>query len=94
MIHLNILKKLKNSLAEFDLSLADLVKVNVWLKNIEDVRVGDLVLSYDEETGSNVPGKVTAVLSHIQPGYYIIDDNLQITPTNPIWANDLDHHAF
>lgn len=30
---------LKKTLAEFDLTLANLVKVNVWLKNIEDVRV-------------------------------------------------------
>ena len=30
---------LKKTLAEFDLTLAHLVKVNVWLKNIEDVRI-------------------------------------------------------
>ena len=30
---------LKKTLAEFDLKLAHLVKVNVWLKHIEDVRV-------------------------------------------------------
>ena len=30
---------LKKTLAEFDLTLAHLIKVNVWLKNIEDVRV-------------------------------------------------------
>jgi len=30
---------LKKTLAEFDLTLAHLVKVNVWLKHIEDVRV-------------------------------------------------------
>jgi 2-iminobutanoate/2-iminopropanoate deaminase len=32
-------KYLKKTLAEFDLELNNLVKVNVWLKNIEDVRV-------------------------------------------------------
>jgi len=32
-------KNIKKTLAEFDLTLANLVKVNVWLKNIEDVRV-------------------------------------------------------
>ncbi|OGO32684.1 MAG: enamine deaminase RidA [Chloroflexi bacterium RBG_16_56_11] len=32
-------KHLKKTLAGFDLTLADLVKVNVWLKNIEDVRI-------------------------------------------------------
>lgn len=30
---------LKKTLAEFDLTLTDIVKVNVWLKNIEDIRV-------------------------------------------------------
>jgi len=33
------LSNLKKTLAEFDLTLADLVKVNVWLKDIEDVAV-------------------------------------------------------
>ena len=32
-------KYLKKTLAEFGLELDSLVKVNVWLKNIEDVRV-------------------------------------------------------
>jgi 2-iminobutanoate/2-iminopropanoate deaminase len=32
-------KNLKKTLAQFDLTLASLVKVNVWLKNIEDIRV-------------------------------------------------------
>jgi 2-iminobutanoate/2-iminopropanoate deaminase len=30
---------LKETLANFDLVLADMVKVNVWLKNIDDVRI-------------------------------------------------------
>jgi len=30
---------LKKTLAEFNLTLAHLVKINVWLKNIEDIRV-------------------------------------------------------
>ena len=30
---------LKETLAKFDLNLEDIVKVNVWLKNIEDVRI-------------------------------------------------------
>jgi 2-iminobutanoate/2-iminopropanoate deaminase len=32
-------KHLKATLAEFGLELADIVKVNVWLKNIDDVRI-------------------------------------------------------
>jgi 2-iminobutanoate/2-iminopropanoate deaminase len=30
---------LKETLAKFDLVLADIVKVNIWLKNIDDVRI-------------------------------------------------------
>jgi len=32
-------KSLKETLAKFDLELADIVKINVWLKNIDDVRI-------------------------------------------------------
>ena len=35
----DVFSHLKNTLAEFDLTLADLVKVNVWLKHVEDIRV-------------------------------------------------------
>jgi 2-iminobutanoate/2-iminopropanoate deaminase len=33
------IKHLKETLGKFDLELADIVKVNVWLKNIDDVRI-------------------------------------------------------
>jgi 2-iminobutanoate/2-iminopropanoate deaminase len=35
----DVFKYLKQTLAEFDLTLADIVKVNVWLKNVQDIRV-------------------------------------------------------
>ena len=35
----NAFTYLKKTLAEFDLTLADLVKVNVWLKDIRDVAI-------------------------------------------------------
>jgi 2-iminobutanoate/2-iminopropanoate deaminase len=38
-------KHLETTLAEFKLTLADLVKVNVWLKNIDDVRVYEKLFS-------------------------------------------------
>ncbi len=31
--------RLKKTLAEYDLTLDNLVKINIWLKNIEDVRI-------------------------------------------------------
>jgi 2-iminobutanoate/2-iminopropanoate deaminase len=33
------IKNLKETLTHFDLELSDIVKVNVWLKNIDDVRI-------------------------------------------------------
>ena len=35
----DVIERLKKTLAEFDLTLAHLVKVNVWLKHVEDIRV-------------------------------------------------------
>jgi 2-iminobutanoate/2-iminopropanoate deaminase len=32
-------QQLKETLGKFDLEIADIVKVNVWLKNIDDVRI-------------------------------------------------------
>ena len=58
------------------------------LKNIEDIKVGELVKSYDENKKEIVNAKVTAVLSHEMSGYYTINDHLQITETNPIRANN------
>jgi 2-iminobutanoate/2-iminopropanoate deaminase len=44
------LSRLKKTLAEFDLTLANLVKINVWLKHVEDIRVYEkLFLDYFEE---------------------------------------------
>ena len=33
------LANLKKTLAAFDMTLANLVKINVWLKNVEDIRI-------------------------------------------------------
>jgi len=57
-------------------------------KNIEEIEIGDIVLSYDIENKEIVNGEVTALLSHIMPGYYVIDDSLEITATNQIWADN------
>ena len=57
-------------------------------RNIEDIRAGDNILSYDTEKKKIVSSHVSHVFSHEMPGYYVIDNNLKITATNPIWAND------
>jgi len=56
-------------------------------KNIEDIKVGDQVLSYDTKTESIVTAKVSGTLSHTMPEYYVINNDLEITATNPILAN-------
>ena len=46
----DILSKIKATLAEFDMTLADLVRVDVRLKNIQDVRIYEkLFLDYFEK---------------------------------------------
>ncbi len=44
------LAHMKKTLAEFDMTLADLAKINVWLKNVEDIRIYEkLFREYFEE---------------------------------------------
>jgi 2-iminobutanoate/2-iminopropanoate deaminase len=44
------LANLKKTLAAFDMTLAHLVKINVWLKNIQDIRIYEkLFRDYFEE---------------------------------------------
>ena len=44
------LAHMKKTLAQFDMTLADLVKINVWLKNVEDIRIYEkLFRDYFEE---------------------------------------------
>ena len=56
-------------------------------KKIEEVKIGDEVLSYDENRKRNVISRVSGVFSHVMPGYYVLDDELKITATNPIFVN-------
>ena len=56
-------------------------------KKIEEVKIGDEVLSYDENNRMNIISKVIGVFNHVMPGYYILDEHLEITATNPIFVN-------
>ena len=56
-------------------------------KPIEDVRVGDLVMSFDENGPADGPlraNEVTAVHKHQAAGYLVIDGTLQVTPNHPL----------
>src|SRR3989338_6818433 len=56
-------------------------------KKIEEVKIGDGVLSYDENRKRNVISRVSGVFNHVMLGYYVLDNELKITATNPIFVN-------
>jgi hypothetical protein len=60
-------------------------------KNIEDVKVGDLVISYDDSNGAFSTSVVTKTTSHKpeeMTNYYVIINNcLRITPNHRIFVN-------
>jgi 2-iminobutanoate/2-iminopropanoate deaminase len=66
---------LKKTLAEFDLTLADLVKVNVWLKNIEDVRIYEkLFRNYFEK--DKYPARMGATTEFIDDDCLLMIDGI------------------
>jgi len=60
-------------------------------KNIEDIKVGDLVRSYNESNGVFSPSMVTKTTSHKpdeMTNYYVVINNcLRITPNHRIFVN-------
>jgi len=66
---------LKKTLAEFDLKLAHLVKVNVWLKHIEDVRVYEqLFRNYFEK--DNFPVRMGSTTEFIDDDCLLMIDGI------------------
>jgi parallel beta-helix repeat protein len=58
-------------------------------KNIEDIKVGDLVKSYDEDSGELRTGKVKKTFYHEKTqGYLIINNLLKLTKNHPMYVND------
>lgn len=60
-------------------------------KNIEDIEVGDLVKSYDEENNKIVDKKVTQVFHHepeeMSNYYLIINNQLRVTPNHEFYID-------
>ncbi len=57
-------------------------------KNIEDVKEGDFVQSYDEKTGEVVEAKVRKTFYHEKSdGYLIINSLLEVTANHPMYVN-------
>ncbi len=57
-------------------------------KNIEDVKVGDYVLTSSTGALHKIKARVTKIYSAIDPGYLIINGNLKITPDHILFVNN------
>ena len=62
-------------------------------KPIEDVEVGDIVLTYDTEEKSFEQNKVTELFVHDVDKTLMIDDDLECTPNHPFFRNGEWVHA-
>ncbi|MBI5242889.1 MAG: hypothetical protein HY922_04285 [Elusimicrobia bacterium] len=56
-------------------------------KNIEDVQVGDMVMSYDTSTGKYVGSKVVSAPMSQSSNYYYVNETLKVTPGHPLYVN-------
>ncbi len=71
-------------LPEVEIILSDKTK-----KRIDEVVIGDIVLSYDTETNNTLGSKVVNVEHHTRTdGYFNINNNLKVTNDHPIWVNN------
>ena len=70
-------------LAETKISLADGT-----FKEIQDIKPGDIVFSYNLEKGELVPDEVNKVLVHdnYPEGYLVINENLKVTGNHNLWV--------
>ncbi|MDE2590988.1 MAG: hypothetical protein KGL95_15130, partial [Patescibacteria group bacterium] len=57
-------------------------------KNIEDVKVGDYVITSNAGSLHEVKARVTKTYSAVDPGYLIINGNLKITPDHILYVNN------
>ncbi len=57
-------------------------------QNIESLKIGDQILSYDLEKQTAVGAPVTETFKHENnPGGYLIINGFKITPNHPMWLN-------
>jgi len=56
-------------------------------KNIEDVKVGDTVMSYDTALGTFVGAKVLMTPISQTGNWFYVNETLKVTPGHPIYAN-------
>jgi hypothetical protein len=62
------------------------------VRNIEDVRVGDLIMAYNEINHRLAPGRVTEVFHHTSTEmgayYLVINNHIQVTPNHLLYVNN------
>ncbi len=56
-------------------------------KNIEDIKIGDMVLSFDEQEKKLVADEVKNVAKQKADNYIIINGHLRVTPNHPFYSN-------
>lgn len=58
-------------------------------KGIEDIKVGDYVMSYDTELGRLIKDRVSKTFVHMDPkqAYIIVNGSMKVTTNHPIWIN-------
>lgn len=56
-------------------------------KNIEDVKIGDYILTRTENSSDYVKAKVTNTHKASEPGYMILNGELKLTPNHKLWVN-------
>lgn len=68
-------KYLEKTLKEFNLCLSDIVKVNIWLKNIEDVRIYEKLFGQYFEKGK-FPARMGATTEFIDKDCLLMIDGI------------------
>ena len=55
-------------------------------KAIEEIKVGDAILAFDEKTKEFKPDKVKKLYKHVSDGYLIINGHLKVTANHPVYS--------
>jgi prepilin-type N-terminal cleavage/methylation domain-containing protein len=56
-------------------------------KPIQDVKVGDKIIAFDEETGEFKEDKVVKFFQHKADEYLIVNDKLKVTKNHPVYSD-------
>ena len=60
-------------------------------KPIEQIKVGDKILSFDVNSRSSLTGIVLEVTSHDIQEYLVVNETLKITPSHGVWIDERDY---